>query len=120
MPTFTIRDLSEATADAIKLQASAAGLPTEAYVRQLLDAQATQTQPKPAYRLRAYDLNNDGASITLVRDRSGLSGQGARDCSQAQHTAYQQARDLVTRNQSGDRERAIGLLRQVFDEVFES
>lgn len=116
MPTFTIRDLSEATAETIRSQAASQGLSTEAYVRQVLDAQAAQPVVKTAYKLRAY---GDEASAVLGRDRSGINARGAKNCTQEQMDAYKRAADLVGRNQAGDREAAIGVLRSVFEEVFE-
>lgn len=120
MATFTVRDVPEGIAATIRQQATSAGLSTEAYVRQLLHSAATQATAKQTYRIRAYDLNNEGASMQLSRDPSGISGMFARDCSPAQIAAYQKAKDLVVRNLIGDRETAIAILRGAFEEVFEA
>lgn len=120
MATFTVRDVPPEIAQRIRDQADALEISTEEYIRQLLQVAASQVAAKPAYMLRAYDLNNEGASVHIKRDRDGITGRGATNCSEAQFSAYKTAIDLVKRNKPGDRERAIVILRSMFQEVFDS
>lgn len=122
MPTFTIRDVSDAAAQALKERAAAAGKSTEAYIREWIEMQAQQPVVKARYTLKA--TSDDGARAHIRRDlldgeRSGIAGRGLANASQKQADAYKQAISLVERNAPGDRERAISLLGAVFDDVFE-
>jgi plasmid stability protein len=119
MPTFTVRDVSDSAAQAIRERAAAAGKSTEAYIREWIEQQALAPVVKPRYTVRAYDDGDGAARCHLRREVDGLIGRGAADCSEAQFKAYKAAADLVARNAPGDRERAIGLLAAVFDTVVE-
>lgn len=118
MPTFTIRDVSEQAAQAIRERAATAGKSTEAFIREWIEMQAQQPVVKVRYTLKAS--GPDASRAHIRRDFDGIIGRGAGDCSQAQYDAYKRAIDLVGRNEPGDRERAIGLLSQAFDDVFET
>ena len=66
-------------------------------------------------------IGPDGASATIKRisdHPNGLS-VGAKNMSQAQADAYQQAKLLIGRNGDGDRAKARQLLAAHFDNVFE-
>lgn len=117
MPTFTVRDVSEAAAQAIRERAAADGLSTEAYIRRWIEMQMTQPTVRTRYTLKA--VGPDSARCHVRREVDGVVGRGADSCSQAQFDAYRQAIDLVGRNGPGDRERAIGVLQAQFDDVFE-
>lgn len=117
MATFTIRDVSEAAAQSLKERAAAAGKNTEAYVRDMIERLAQEPLVKTSYSLRA--LGPDEARATIRRSPTGLTGLGAANMNQAQADAYKRAKLVVERNEPGDRERAIGLLSAVFEEVFE-
>lgn len=117
MAVFTVRDVSESAAQALKERAAAAGKSTEAFIREWIERQAQEPVVRQTYGLRA--MGPDAAHITVKRNRDGLSGQGARNLSQQQTEAYRHVLLLVQRNDPGDRERAIGILREHFEEVFE-
>jgi len=127
MPTFTIRDVSDAAAQAIRERAAAAGKSTEAYIREWIEMQAQQPIVKERYTLKALGpdaarchIRRDLIERTASGDRYGIIGRGANGMSQAQADAYKQAISLVERNAAGDRERAIGLLQAQFEDVFET
>jgi hypothetical protein len=117
MPTFTIRDVSDAAAQAIRERAAAAGKSTEAYIREWIEMSASQPVIKARYTVKA--IGPDAAHAHVRRDVDGIVGRGASNCSQEQWGAYKRAIDMIGRNESGDRETAIGLLRAQFDDVFE-
>lgn len=117
MATFTIRDVDDGVAQAIKDRAAAAGLATEAYIRALLERVAQEPLVRTSYSLRA--LGPGDARAMVKRGPTGLAGQGAANMSQEQADAYKRAKLLVERNDPGDREKAIGVLSAVFEEVFE-
>lgn len=117
MSVFTIRDVSEMAAQAIRERAAAASMSTEAFIREWIEQQAQEPIVRPAYGLRA--VGPDNAHATIKRWRDGISGRGAANLNQRQADAYREALLLVDRNGPGDRERAIGLLRHEFADVFE-
>ena len=112
-----VRGLPDGTLDAIRERAEAAGQSQEAWLRQQIQMALTMPAVRISYGLKA--VGPDGARATIRRNRSSLSGQGAANMTQHQADAYQQAKLLVERNGPGDRERAIGLLSAVFEDVFE-
>lgn len=118
MPTFTIRDVSETAAQAIRQRATAAGKSTEAYIREWIEMSAQQPIVKARYTLKA--VGPDAAHGHIRRDVDGVIGRGAANCNEAQFKAYRRAIDLVARNEPGDREAAIAALRAEFEDVFET
>ena len=118
MPAFTIRDVSEAAAQAVRERAAAAGKSTEAYIRDWIERQAKEPIVKERYTLKATAEN--GARAHLRREVDGLIGRGANNCSEEQFAAYRTAQQLVERNGPGDREKAITALSGEFDDVFET
>ena len=118
MPTFTIRDVSVAAAQAIKERAAAAGQSTEAYIRVWIEQSAKEPLVKQRYTLKA--IGPDAARCHIRREVDGVVGRGAANCDETQFGAYKHAIELVARNEPGDRERAIGLLQVHFEEVFET
>lgn len=117
MEQLIIRGLPDGTLAVIKERATAAGQSQEEWLRQQIAAALAVPAVRGAYGLKA--VGPDDARATIRRAQSGLSGQGASNMSQDQAVAYQQAKLLVERNAPGDRERAIGLLSAVFEDVFE-
>jgi plasmid stability protein len=123
MPTFTIRDVSDAAAQAIRERAAAAGKATEAYIREWIEASAQQPIVKARYTLKATGENGARAHIRrdwLDGERAGVAGRGLSNASQGQADAYKTAISLVERNAPGDRERALATLGAVFEDVFET
>lgn len=116
MPDILIRNVSEEVAAGIQKAATASDQSQQQYLLSLLERLAEQPV-KLAYGLKAF--GPDGATMTVSRWREGLSGQGGKNLSQAQADAYKRVVLLVERNEPGDRESAIGLLRSVFEDVFE-
>lgn len=101
----------------MQAHAAAAGLTQGEWLTALIERAVTQPAVKVTYKIRALGPNSAHASI--VRDRGGLGPGGASNMSQDQADAYKKAKLLIGRNEAGDRERAIGLLSAVFEEVFE-
>lgn len=118
MPAFTIRDVSDAAAQAIRERAAAAGKSTEAYIREWIEMTAQQPVVKLRYTLKA--IGPDAAHAHIRRDVDGVVGRGLSNANQEQHTAYKTAISLIERNGPGDRERAIALLAAQFEDVFET
>lgn len=117
MEQLIIRSLPDGTLAAIKERATAAGQSQEEWLRQQIATALAVPAVRPSYGLKAIGPND--ARATIRRTQGGLSGQGAANMSQEQAEAYRQAKLLVERNAPGDRERAIGLLSAVFEDVFE-
>lgn len=117
MPDILIRNISDGVAAALQAHAAATGQTQQQYLSALLEGLAQQPIVRARYALKA--IGPDGTHATLCRGMNGLEGQGATNMSQAQANAYRQAKLLVERNAPGDRERAIGLLASVFEDVFE-
>lgn len=115
-----IRDIPDAIMAALEQKASAAGTNSENYIRQLLIRDASEPIVKVRYGIRFLN-ENDAARGTIKRyeDHPNGVGGGCSGLSQEQITAYETAKELVRRNQPGDRERAFSLLNQHFDIVNE-
>jgi hypothetical protein len=117
MPDILIRDVNASVVAAIQTHAAAAGQTQQQYLSALLEGLVQQPVVRATYGLKAF--GPDGARMTVSRWRDGLSGQGGANLSQTQADAYKRVTLLVERNEPGDREQAIGLLKQCFEEVFE-
>jgi len=118
MPAFTIRDVSEVAAHAIRERAAAAGKATEAYIREWIETSAQQPVIKARYTLKA--IGPDATHAHIRREFDSIVGRGLANASEAQANAYKQAVRLVELNGPGDRERAIALLVAQFEDVFET
>ncbi len=113
-----IRDIPDEVMGAIEEKAGTDGMNAEAWIRAQLIRLAAQPTIKSRYSFKAFGPG--GAYISLSRDRDGLVGRGAKNCSAEQFDAYQKAALLAERNELGDYEAAYKLLLQHFDEVFAS
>lgn len=112
-----VRNLPDGTIALIKERAASAGQSQEEWLRQQIATALATPTVRVVYGLKA--IGPDGARATIKRGYEGLIGQGAENMSPAQSDAYRDAKLLVERNAPGDRERAIGLLSSVFEDVFE-
>jgi len=117
MPDILIRNVSEATAAAIQTHAAAAGQSQQQYLQALLEGLTQQPIVRQRYTVKA--VGPESARCHIRRDHAGIIGRGATDCGQSQFAAYKRAIDLIERNAPGDREQAIGLLHEQFEDVFE-
>lgn len=70
---------------------------------------------KERYAIKVYGFNGRG---TIQRHGNGVGG-GCSNFTQNEFDAYTKAKDFVARNEPGDRERAISILQDAFEEVFE-
>jgi hypothetical protein len=117
MATFTIRDVSEKAAAALKERAAAAGMNTEAFVRHWIESLTATALVRPHYTIRAY--GPDKGYIKIERFDNNIVSDPV-DLSFLQETVVSRAMDLIQRNHPGDRETAIAILGHAGFEVFES
>ena len=115
-----IRNIPDEVMAALEQKASAAGTNSEDYIRQMIIRDAGLPLVKVRYGIRF--LSENGAAHGTIRryeDHPNGVGGGCGSLSQEQFDAYNTAKELVRRNQPGDRERAFALLGKHFDIVNE-
>lgn len=118
MAQFHIRDFPDDLVSKVEALASASNLSREAWLRELVINATKQPVVKKEYSIRVYGAKGKGL-IRRYGDGPNNVGGGSNDFSQVEFEAYKKAGDYVSRNEPGDRERAISLLQNVFEEVFE-
>lgn len=116
MAQFHIRDVPEYIAEKVEVLANAADKSREAWLRDLVINATKQPVVKERYSIRVYGLNGKG---TIRRLGEGVPGGGCSNLSENEFNAFHKAKDYVQRNHPGDREKAISVLSDAFEEVFE-
>jgi plasmid stability protein len=116
MADISIRNVPDSIYAALKEQASLEGKGLETWLRDQLTILVSKPVIKRHYKLRA--TNEDGAIAAIIR-RDETVHLSTAHCSNQQQQICEQAVDFVKRNEPGDREQAIALLRSAFEEVFE-
>jgi hypothetical protein len=116
MPQFIIRDIDGEIAAKVEVLASSANLSREQWLRELVISATKQPVVKERYSIRVYGINGKGI---IRRLGDGAPGGGCSNFSEHEFTAFNKASDFVRRNQPGDREQAIRILSDAFEEVFE-
>jgi plasmid stability protein len=116
MADISIRNVPDAIYAALKERASLEGKGLETWLREQLTVFVSKPVIKRHYKLRA--TSEEGALAAIIR-RDEQTVLTTAHCSPQQQQICEQAVDLVKRNEPGDREEAIALLRSAFEEVFE-
>jgi len=113
-----IRDIPDETMTALEAKAAAAGQNTEAWIRDLLIQAAAEPIVKERYAIRfSNDTGLAGGMLRRFRDvveRVGFYGLSIEGLQ-----VIEQVEALMRRNNAGDREEAIYLLKCHFNSVFE-
>lgn len=118
MAQFHVRDIPEEVAEKVDALASASNQSRESWLRELIVNATKQPVIKKEYSIRVYGANGKGL-IRRYGDGSNNVGGGCNNLSQEEFDTYKKAEDYVSRNELGDREKAISILQSVFEEVFE-
>lgn len=119
MPDMSIRGFSEEDYAALKEQARRAGKPLEGWAREILLKTLKSPIVKERYAYRVYSKSGGRGKITRYENGpNGTSGTFA-NFGQEEAEAMRRAEDLMRRNEVGDREKAIALLQDTFEEVME-
>lgn len=120
MGEMLLRNLPDDTLKALTEKAQAAGKDRQSYVVEHLIEWASEPVVKTRYALRFYNDKTPGhGTIRRLSDDVNGVGGGAANMDEKSFKAYQKAQDLIRRNQPGDREQAIHLLKECFENVFE-
>jgi plasmid stability protein len=118
MADISIRNVPDSIYAALKEQASREGKGLETWLRDQLTVLVSKPVIKRDYKLRA--TSEDGAMATIIRRGDDRAVHVSTvHCSTQQQQICEKAVVFVKRNEPGDREQAIALLRSVFEEVFE-
>lgn len=122
MADIIIRNLDEALVLALDERAAAAGMRREAWLREQLVALATGSIVRHTYALRAFDNRPERVgTLHLTRRYDGIVDiTNSYVSTPEQRGAVQVVKGLMTRNEPGDREAAIQLLQEQFEQVFET
>jgi hypothetical protein len=118
MAQFHIRDFPDELVEKVDALAAAAGQRRETWLRELVINATKQPVVKKEYSIRVYGAEGKGI-IRRYGDGPNNVGGGGSNFSQDETLAYNKAKDYVSRNGLGDREKAIAILQEVFEEVFE-
>jgi hypothetical protein len=118
MAQFHVRDIPEDVAEKVDDLANASNQSRESWLRELIVNATKQPVVKKRYSIKVYGAEGKGI-IKRYGDGDNNVGGGCSNFSQEEFDAYNKAQDYVSRNQPGDREVAIKILREVFEEVFE-
>lgn len=118
MADVLIRGLSDDEVEKIDNLASAADMSRQTWLKEVISNATKAHVVKERYAIKVYGLNGRG---TIQRHGDGPNnvGGGFADFTANEADTFQKAKDFVIRNQPGDRERAIGILQNAFEEVFE-
>ena len=117
MADISIRNVPDAIYAALKEQASLDGKGLETWLRDQLTVLVSKPVVKRHYKLRA--TSEDGALAAIIRRDDQIVHLSTAHCSTQQQQICEKAVDYVKRNEPGDREQAIALLRTAFEVVFE-
>lgn len=119
MPDMSIRGFSEDDYAALKAQASGAGKGLETWARETLLNTLKAPMIKQRYAYRAYATGGGHGKIS--RHDDGPNGTSATfdHFNRKESEVFRRAEDLIRRNEAGDRERAVALLLQTFEDVVE-
>lgn len=122
MADIIISNIDEALVMALDERAAAAGMRRDAWLREQLAALATGSIVRHTYVLRAFDNRPERVgTLHLTRRNDGtIDITNSYVSTPAQRGAVQVVKELMTRNEPGDRESAIQLLKEQFEQVFET
>jgi|SRR5580765_35770 len=115
MPDLSIRKLTEDEHAALKIKAAAAKKSVEAYVRDLILESLRGPIVYQSYILKAYGPGPAHATIHRIADDAVTSN--AELCNEAQINTYQEAKGLIKSNRPEEREKALGIMREQFEDV---
>ena len=113
-----IRAIPDETMTAIEAKAAAAGQNTEAWIRDLLIQAAAEPIVKERYALR-FSTDTGLAKGLLRRFHDKVEHVGVSGLTTEGSQVIEQVEALMRRNNAGDREGAIHLLKCHFNSVFE-
>lgn len=114
---FHIREIPDDVAAKVDALASAADQSREGWLRELVINATKQPVVRKRYTIKVYGASGKGL-IRRYDDGPNNVGGGANNFSDEEFDAYERAKDLVSRNNPGDKEKAIGILQRVFEDVF--
>lgn len=113
-----VRGLPAGTLKALDQLARDAGMSREGLIRQKLVEMAEAPRVVQRYALRAACIET-GGRVTVRRELNGVATAVGQGWSEAQAQAVRDAKTLIERNNPGDREHAIAVLRGAFESVVE-
>jgi plasmid stability protein len=119
-----IRDVPEEVAHALDVHARSEHMSREEWLRERLTMLSREAEVRDVYTLVFSTEDPERGVVSgYVGRRGGVSTIFSRmstsELSDAQDKAFRHAVELVSRNRTLDRERAISALYQAFDQVFE-
>lgn len=118
MSDLLIREVPDNVMSALAEKAVGAGMSRADYVRDRLAEIASGPIVKERYAYRIYGKAGKGIIRRLSNHPNGVGG-GCSNFSEEEFEAYNKAQDYMRRNGPGDREQALKLLSDAFEEVFE-
>lgn len=119
MPDILIRDIPQEIADALSQMAQAAGKDRMAWIKEQLSLLASGPVIRKRYAIKFYNSGDESGIIRRFGDELNATSAAHGMAGQEVGEAISKAADHVRRNGQGDKEEAMWLLKNVFDNVFE-
>jgi len=117
MPDILLKEVPDDIAQALSQMAQAAGKDRHTWLKEQLTILASGPVIRKRYAIKFY---NDGEKSGLIRRFGDELTSVAHDfVSQETGKAIEKATDHVRRNEQGDKEEAMWLLKNCFNNVFE-
>lgn len=119
MPDMSLRGFSDDQYAGLKAQANAAGKGLEPWAKETLLATLKAPVIRERYAYRVYSTGGGRGKVTRHSDHPNATSATFSGFNQEEADAMKRAEDLIRRNEAGDRERAVALLQQTFEDVME-
>jgi hypothetical protein len=119
MPDILLRDVPQEIADALSQMAQATGKDRMAWLKEQLSILASGPVIRKRYAIKFYNSGDESGLIRRFGDELNATSVTHGMVSQEIGEAISKAADHIRRNQAGDKEEAMWLLKNVFDNVFE-
>ena len=119
MADLLIRDIPEEVMAALSQKASAAGQDRMSWIRAQLVKLASEPIITERYAYRVYSESGSRGLIRRLSDHPNGVSATYQSFSEDEARAMDKAADLIRRNGPGDREKAVALLQDAFEEVME-
>lgn len=117
--TISVRGLPSGTLAKIDAKANAAGKSREAWLREQIESIVEGPIVRERYAYRFAGPNEARGVIRRESNHPNGIGGSCQGLDEGQMDVYRKARDIIRRNEPGDRETAYDLLKSAFTDVFE-
>ena len=119
MPDILLKDVPQEVANALSQMAQASGKDRHTWLKEQLSILASGPVIHKRYAVKFYNSGDESGLIRRFGDELNATSVTHGMVSQEVGEAISKAADHVRRNEQGDKEEAMWILKNVFDNVFE-